>query len=136
MNPNNPVRQMVLAAFRSNPGASLQELVKATGYSQTTVYYHLSNLRNEGVITRENKPRGIYARRKCATAATIAKKVAGGKAARALQLKRTKKDTRLNERIELVVRMAKEKEMRGDALNATDVVMHSPIRLRGAQKVG
>lgn len=64
-NPNSKGRQTVLRAFREAPNASLQELVRATGYSQTTVYYHLENLRDEGVITRENKPRGARAGVRC-----------------------------------------------------------------------
>lgn len=108
INPNNKVRQLVLDAYRSNPAASLQELVAKVGYSRTAVYYHLSNLKNEGVITRENKPRGRYVR-----VAKVAKSIATN-AGNAFRPNATnKKRTTEQKRIDMVVETAKAKEAAG-----------------------
>jgi len=105
-NPNNEGRQSILRAFRKDPSASMQELVRATGYSQTTVYYHLHNLMDEGVITRENKKRDYYDR-------TVTKKRSQHKEARKAFVRRAvlkKKDGGLDARIDAVVAMAKAAE--------------------------
>ncbi len=140
--PNNKGRVSVLRAYRKDPRASLVELSQASGMSKTTVYYPLSQLENEGVVTRNHyvgKPAGTISKSKYSSEVTRLKKAEAGRRGRGdgvFTPKKSKKDTGLQDRIELVVRMAREQEARGDRINATDVVMHSPIRLSGAQKVG
>ncbi len=140
--PNNKGRKNVLRAYRSHPNASLLELAKASGMSRTTVHYHMNELENEGVLTRNHqvgKPAGTISQRKYNSEATRLKKSAAGKNGRggdAFIPKKSKKADRTQELIEQVVREAKKREARGELINATDVVMHSPIRLSGAMKVG
>ena len=135
MRPKNLVgREKALVAFRADPEATFRKLGAATGMTCGTVAYHLNILRAEGVISF-TRQRG---RRAPSVVIDPKKQAAGlqGKGSDAFHPKKSKKDTGLNSRIELVVRMAKEREGRGEMSNVTDVVMHSPIRLRGAMKVG
>lgn len=107
-NPNSEGRQVILKAFRADPSASLRELVRATGYSQTTVYYHINNLRDEGVITRENKPRGVYDRSKTKMvykAKPLIRKES--KYQKAMKVERNERKAGLQARIEQVVQAAK-----------------------------
>lgn len=141
-NPNNEGRLAVLRAYRRNPSATLKELVQATGYSKTAVYYHLGNLQNEGVITRERKPRRVYVQTVKAVKPSVMidpqKSAAGrqGKGGDAFSPRKSTKDKGLQKRINKVVREAKRREARGELINAVDVVMHLPIRLTNATKVG
>lgn len=117
-NPNNEVRQLVLSAFRNDPTASIDELVKAVGYSKTAVYYHLSNLINEGIITRENRPRGVYPRVAKAAKPKAEKIVKApkpttnaGNAYRTNSTNRVRTDEQ--KRIDMVVEAAQRKEAEG-----------------------
>jgi DNA-binding transcriptional ArsR family regulator len=122
-NPNNAGRLNVLRAYRQYPSGSLSELVRATGLSQTAVYYHLGNLQNEGVITRSTMRKGRKAdpQKRAAKRASLPKAI-------------DKKDA-LQKRIEKVVRMAKKRE--GFIGPQNDVVLDSPFRLYSkATKIG
>lgn len=140
--PNNKGRKNVLRAYRNHPNASLLELAKASGLSRTTVYYHMNILESEGVLTRNHqvgKPAGTISKNRYNSQATRLKKAEAGrrgKGSDALHPKKSKKDIGLHERIDLVVKMAKEKEQRGNAMNSRDVLTHSPVRMSGAMKVG
>lgn len=113
LNPSNKVRLLVLDAYRANPDASLDELIKAVGYSRTAVYYHLSNLKREGVITRENKPRGRYVRVAKPKTEKAAKAITTN-AGNAFRPNATnKKRTTEQQRIDMVVEDAKAKEAAG-----------------------
>ncbi len=147
-NINNKVRQIVLAAYRSNPSASLAELVKLTGYSQTAVYYHLNNLNKEGVISRENRPRGGYMRTDkrlpqtgYQSEETRAKKAEGARKNLAsfrdkTHTSKNKKRTTEEERIEEVVRMAKEKEAAGILTDGVNVFQDHRVRRVLGRKAG
>lgn len=140
-NPNNAGRLAVLRAYRSNPSGTLKELVQAAGYSKTTVYYHLSNLQNEGVITRERKPRRVYVQTAKAVKPSVmidpTKSAAGrrGKGGDAFSPRKPKNSDVLEENLKKAVALGKENDRIGKLAN-NNVVMHSPIRLSGARKVG
>jgi hypothetical protein len=126
----------VLNAYRSNSKATLEAMAAKAGLTVNTVYYHLCNLRRDGVINFVPYPRG---RRKNQSAEIDPQKSASGqqgKGGDAFSPKQSKKDTGLEKRIKKVVRAAKRREARGELVNGVDVVMHSPIRLSGATKVG
>ena len=123
MNPNNAGRLSVLRAYRQDPSGSLRDLVRATGLSQTAVYYHLNNLQNEGVITRSTMRKGRKGRPQKPTAK------------QAILPKAINKKDALEKRIAKVVRMAKKRE--GFIGPQNDVVLDSPFRLYGkATKIG
>lgn len=131
--PNNKGWLRVLRAYRNNPSGSLREITKAAKLSQTTVYYHLNVLEDEGILTRNHycrRPAGGIDKKK-----SKAGKI--GRGGNAFEPKKTKKkDTGLDERIELVVRMAREREKQGESGNAHDVVAHLPFKFnRKATKV-
>lgn len=141
LNPNNKVRQLVLQAFRENPGASLDELVTTVGYSKTAVYYHLSNLKNEGLIIRENRPRGVYvrvAKPKEIKAKAPKKKVNeafnAGNAFRPNAVNKTRSSEQ--KRIDLVVQMAKEKEAQGIVDTGVNIFFDHRVRRVLGRKAG
>jgi biotin operon repressor len=135
LNPDNKVRQLVLSAFRADPTASLDQLVKICGYSRTTIYYHLSNLRNEGIIIRENRPRGQYVRGvQKPKAAKPQKKSSAGDAFRPNSSKPKKLDEQA--RIEMVVRMAKEKEAAGIMTDGVNIFQDHRVRRVLGRKTG
>lgn len=137
MRPKNLVnRAKVLAAFRHDSKATLEAMANRTGLSTSAVHYHLVNLHADGVINFVPFPRG---RRKNESAEIDPQKSASGqqgKGGDAFTPKKSKKNTGLEKRINKVVRAAKRREARGELVNGVDVVMHSPIRLSGASKVG
>lgn len=139
LNPENKVRQLVLQAFRDNPGASLDELVKTVGYSKTAVYYHLSNLKNEGLITRENRPRGVYVRaakqkETKAPKKKINKAFNAGNAFRPNAVNKTRSSEQ--KRIDLVVQMAKEKEAQGIIDAGVNIFFDRRVRRVLGRKAG
>jgi len=54
-NPHNPVRQIILQAYKKNPRVTFQELASLTGVAISCVHYHAHNLQKAGLIQIENK---------------------------------------------------------------------------------
>jgi len=121
-NPNHPTRLAVLAACRANPRITLDELAELVGKSQTTVYYHLRNLEEEGLIQRENQVgQHVHPRqdgRKARALSNINPSRRGRKRVRKV-VKRDTKDA-LQARIDAVVAAAQAQEQ-ADAVDV-DVV--------------
>jgi len=128
-------RAKVLAAFRHDSKATLEAMSNRTGLSTSAVHYHLINLHKDGVINFIPFPRG---RRKNQIVIDPQKSASGqmGKGGDAFSPRKSTKDKGLQKRINKVVREAKRREARGELINAVDVVMHLPIRLTNATKVG
>jgi hypothetical protein len=134
LNPDNKVRQLVLSAFRADPDASLDQLVKICGYSKTAIYYHLNNLQNEGIINRENRPRGQYVRVQKPKVVKAQKKISAGNAFRQNSSKPIKADEMA--RIEMVVRMAREKEAAGIMTDGVNIFQDHRVRRVLGRKAG
>ncbi len=97
---NKNGRTKVLNAYRNNKKATLQSIAAKAGMTINAVYYHLCNLRKDGVITFVPYPRG---RRKDQAQA-------GGDT---FTPKKSKKDTDLQKRIDDLVADVKYKQALG-----------------------
>lgn len=93
-------RTKVLNSYRSNPKATLEAMAAKAGLTVNAVYYHLCNLRADGVIKFVPYPRG---KRKDQAQS-------GGDA---FTPKKSKKDTGLQERIDDLVADVKHKQALG-----------------------
>lgn len=131
---NDEWSELALKAYLANPKATLRKLAAETGLTIGAISYHLHKLHKEGVVDFKRK-RG---RPLPVTVIDPKKSAAGkpGKGGDAMHPKRHKKADHTDELIELVVQQAKEREARGEKINAVNVVMHSPVRLTGAQRIG
>lgn len=115
---DNKGRVVTLRAFRNNPGASMRELAKAAGYSLTTIHYHIHQLIDDGIIERDNLPVGVYDREAKKTVTTKQKKKKISEKERSRRecerqarerIKRNKSAEGLNDRMDRIVREAKER---------------------------
>lgn len=127
MNPENPTRLKVLQAFRSGT-TSITEIAKCVGASRTTVYHHLANLENEGVITRSHQVGNLSGKPR-----TRSESGRQGRGVNAFVPRKKKKDD-LQKRIDMVVAKAKKRESK----TQHDVIRHinAPLPFSNAHKVG
>lgn len=121
--------QLVLQAHRDNPSATLNELAKATGYSRTAVYYHLNNLQQQGIVIpvrRERASKKNFVK--------VQKPRPAGDAFRPNAVHKVRAGEQ--ERIEMVVRMAKEKEAAGIIDTGVNIFFDHRVRRVLGRKAG
>jgi biotin operon repressor len=126
--------QIVLDAYRANPSASLNELAKATGYSRTSVYYHLDNLQKQGIVIRVRRERAA----KNDSVAVEKKKVNisfnAGDAFRPNAVSKVRESEQ--KRIDMVVKMVEEKEANGIISTGVNIFFDRRVRRVLGRKAG
>jgi biotin operon repressor len=131
----NQLSQLVMDAYQENPNATLNELAKATGYSRTAVYYHLSNLKEQGIVIPVRRERAAKSNYVKAEKKKVNKSFnAAGDAFRTTTTNKARSVEQ--ERIELVVRMAKEKEAAGNIATGVNMFFDHRVRRVFGRKAG
>lgn len=117
--PTNPKVEAIRAVLSKTPVMSYQEIADATGQSRTNVVHHVRMLAAAGLIVWKGKGKGRKS------------KAEAGRQGRGVNAfvprMKSKKETGIEQRIEEIVRRAREQEMRDPGY---DVVNHNPRRLR------